>query len=531
MNNKLEIEKSLKELICFLDIINIIGKTDIPIKGLAYDSRQVKPGFIFFAFDGVHTDGHVYIEKAISNGAVAIIHSQNLNQINKDIIYIHVNETRPALAKIASAFYSNPSEKMNVIGVTGTDGKSTTVWFIYQLLEELGKKSGFISTVNIAYSNYKINKNPYRQSTPEAREIQSFLYDLNENDVDCAVIEATSHGLSDKTGRLKNVDFNVAVLTNVTHEHLEFHGSIEQYRHDKANLFRYLGKNKNNSEKLDFNCQSPDYFGVVNMDDPNYLLFSEATDYPVYSYSMNNPEADLYAYDIIKTGDKETPGELRNTGFKTKFKLKYNDEIIESEINIPGLFNIATLMAASLVICKLYKLSLSGIIPLYSKIKGVRGRMEIINEGQSFKAIVDYAHTPKSFEKVFPLVRELTSGKLISVFGSGGERDIKKRPVQGRIASEYSDIVILTDEDPRLEDSMKILEDIAAGCNKLKRNSELFLIPDRVEAIKKAFSIADSKDTVLFLGKGHELSIIYPDGPIPWDEIEVVKNQLSGYIK
>jgi UDP-N-acetylmuramoyl-L-alanyl-D-glutamate--2,6-diaminopimelate ligase len=497
----------LSALIRELKILSKIGSKDPVITGLSYDSRDVEPGHIFFAFDGVHTDGHLYINNALDNGAAAVIHSRKLEEYKDSIVYILVDKTRPALSIIASAFY--PSRELCIIGVTGTDGKSTTVWFIHQLLTFFNKTSGFISTVNIA-SKKNINKNPYRQSTPEAREIHEFLKNLKDSNVEFAVLEATSHGLSEKTARLKNVNFNVGVLTNVTHEHLEFHGSLKQYRNDKANLFRWIGKQSGNYSN----------FGVVNKDDPNWELFKKSCNHPVYTYSMEDTGADLYA-DSIKQEEN---------GCSLRLVLK-NNNLQKEEINvffpIQGLFNVYNLMAAVLTICKLLNNPLVSFTSYIKKIKGVRGRMEVIDEGQPFKVIVDYAHTPKSFEKIFPYIKECAEKRLISVFGSAGERDIEKRAVQGEIASNYSDIVIITDEDPRGEDRMKIIKDIASGCRNMELFKDLFLIPDRRKAIKYALEIAESGDTVLCLGKGHEESIIYEKSSIPWNEIEVTRELLK----
>ncbi len=502
-------QKKLSSLLTNLKIISKKGKTDPVITGLSYNSRDVKPGNIFFAFDGVHTDGHLYIDKVIDKGATAVIHSKELKEYKDNIDYILVKETRPALSIIASAYYGHPSKYLKVIGVTGTDGKSTTVWFIHQLLTFFNKSSGFISTVNIA-SKEEINKNPYRQSTPEAKEIHSFLKGLKDMGVQYAVLEATSHGLSEKTCRLRDIEFNVGILTNVTHEHLEFHGSLEQYRNDKANLFRWIGEK--NTE------QDDSYFGVVNIDDPNWKLFKDSCSYPVYTYSMENPDADIFA-DSVKQ-------EENRSGCSFRLVLNKTEEI-NVLFPIEGLFNVYNLMAAVLTVCKLLDEPLVSFIPKIRKIKGVRGRMEVINEGQPFKVIVDYAHTPNSFNKLFPYIKEHTKKRLISVFGSAGERDIEKRAVQGKIASDYSDIVIIADEDPRGEDRLNILKEIASGCRGLELFKTMFLIPDRRKAIKYALEIAERGDTVLCLGKGHEESIIYKKSSIPWNEIEVVRELLQ----
>jgi UDP-N-acetylmuramoyl-L-alanyl-D-glutamate--2,6-diaminopimelate ligase len=496
------IRKKLSKLIKNLSYIKITGSLDPEITGLSYDSRDAKPGDIFFAFDGVHTDGHLFIDKALDKGAKAVVHSMDLKEYKSNIIYIKVNKTRPALSKLASEFYGNPSLKLKVIGVTGTDGKSTTVWLIHQLLTFFNKASGFISTVSMEAKGKNV-KNPYRQSTPEAREIQEFLGELADSGAEYAVIEATSHGLSKKTSRLADVDFNAAVLTNVTHEHLEFHGTLDQYRKDKANLFSMIRPE-----------QKP-AFGIVNMDDDNWKLFKESCVHPVYTYSMINREANLFTDRI----------NAENKGYS--FRLTYNKtEVYDIYCPLEGDFNICNLMASVLTVKELLGLPLSSFADAVKNIKPVKGRMEIIDEGQSFKVIVDYAHTPKSFEKIFPYIKSRTEGKLISVFGSAGERDTEKRELQGRIASEYSDIIILADEDPRGEDRIKILNDIASGCNSKVLNKDLFLIADRREAIKHAFEMAQRGDTVICLGKGHESSIIYEKASIPWNEIETAKQLL-----
>ena len=477
------------------------------ILDLAYNSRLVKPGALFFAFEGTHTDGHLYIREAVSKGAVGIVHSRDTQPIGPDITYMQVEDTRLALSSASAGCYGDPSRDLTVIGVTGTDGKSTTVWFIQQLLEMLGERSGFISTVNLKIGT-TMGKNPLRQSTPEALEIQKFLAEIRKSKNDFAVLEATSHGLSDKTRRLAHVFFDVGVLTNVTHEHLEFHRSLRQYRSDKANLFRGLGRKGKNRPS----------FGVVNKDDPHHGLFIRANPCPTFDYSMMDSSADLSARDI-RCG-------LRDS----LFTLVMGKERAESRLSIPGSFNIGNLMAAVLTVCRLLSRRLEEAAPLIPRLTGVRGRMEAIDLGQSFHVIVDYAHTPGAFEKLFPLLKPAVTGKLITVFGSAGERDRKKRPAQGRIAGKYSDILVLTDEDPRGEDPLKIIKEIASGCQGREKGRSLFLEPDRRKAIGMALEMAGPGDMVLCLGKGHEESIIYADGPIEWNEAEITRELLRNLL-
>ena len=486
--------KKLSFIIKHQKILEINAGIDPEILDIAYDSRLVRPGSLFAALEGFHTDGHRFIEEARERGAAAILHSKRLPLYHRDTAYARVEDSRRALSSISAAFFDHPSEKLITIGVTGTDGKSTTVWLIHQLLEALGASSGFISTVNFKTDRI-VEKNSLRQSTPEAPHVHRLLKKMADTGKEYAVIEATSHGLSGKTSRLGDVRFAAAVFTNLTHEHLEFHGSLEQYRSDKANLFRALS--------------GPDRVGVVNLDDPNHRFFSEQAGAPVYTYSRKNDLADLYAFDFRP--------DIRGTDFSLHFQGREE----KARLNLPGLYNVENLLAAALTVMRLLKAPLQELSPLFPGLKGVRGRLETIEMGQPFSVIVDYAHTPESFEKLFSLLREYMKGSLIAVFGSAGERDLEKRAKQGRIASRFCDLLVLADEDPRGEDGPAIIREIASGCRGLEEGKDLFLIPDRREAIRFAFSKARKEDAVLLLGKGHEESIIYAGGPVKWDEAGV----------
>lgn len=491
----------LKNLLYGVDIVNQKGLQNPRIKGIAYDSRKVQTEFIFTAIEGFHTDGHRFIPNAIKNGASAVVYSKPflLPGENTDISFIKVKDSRKALSRIAANFYDNPSKKLKIIGVTGTDGKSTTVWMIYQLLEMLKKKSGFISTVNFKTGS-KLEKNTIRQSTPESLEIQSMLAEMAANSNEFAVVESTSHGLSERTARLYDVAYKAGVLTNITHEHLEFHGTIEQYRYDKANLFRKASM-----------------FNVVNADDPNYHYFINASLVPVYTYSIKREDTEIYASDI------------KMNMYSSEFTAHYAGSRADTSLKLPGEFNISNVLASVLTVLKILNLKLSDVTPYIPKIKGLTGRMEEVTIGQPFKVVVDYAHTPESFKLVLPALKRNTKGRLIAVFGSAGERDTGKRALQGKIAAKYCDVIILTDEDPRAEDSENILKDIARGITEEKKHNihNLYLIPDREEAIRKAFTIAGKGDTVVLLGKGHEGSIIYDGYSINWNEKEKAKEILK----
>jgi len=497
------------------------------VTDVAYDSRYVTPGNLYFALPGLHTDGHRYIPQAIKSGAVVIVHQYELDRYEPEVIYLQCADSRFAMSPISAVIFNEPAKELGIIGVTGTEGKSTTVFLIYQLLTLAGKKAGFISTVQYRIGDTE-EWNPEHQTTPEAPTIHRALAAMRDYGMEYAVIESSSHGLSPRTNRLGDVAFDVGVMTNVTHEHLEFHGTWEQYRSDKANLFRVLDQVNHekalkngplNETGLRLPVRIPS-FSVANADDPSCTYFANATERRTYTYSIHGEDADLSIRSLEGT----------DRGNSYDIWVRATGETLHVQDNLPGTFNAANVMAALLVVSGLVGLPVADLVPLVPRLRPVRGRMTVINRGQPFEVIVDYAHTPSSFETVLPPIKkriEGRGGRLISLFGSGGERDREKRPRQGRIAADWSDIVILADEDPRGEDPMALLEEIAAGCPELVRGEALYLIPDRPQAIRKAFSLARPGDVVLLLGKGHENSIIYKDHTIPYDEIGEAEKALA----
>jgi UDP-N-acetylmuramoyl-L-alanyl-D-glutamate--2,6-diaminopimelate ligase len=488
-------EISLADLFSRVPFEETRGDMRIAVRGIAYDSRDVGTGFLFAALDGLHTDGHLFVADAIRRGAAAVLHSRPISGLPAGVTCIRVRDARTALSPVAAAFSRHPSESLRVIGVTGTDGKSSTVWFITQLIGFLGGKAGFLSTVSFKTGD-EVVKNPFRQSTPEAPEIQGMLREMVEKGQDFAVVEATSHGLSARTNRLGDVVFDAAVLTNVTHEHLEFHGSFEQYRSDKANLFRAVSLHPAKA------LRSP-RFTVVNAADPSARYFEDASAVPVRRYG---PGGDLQARSAVE----DVSG--------TAFRMVHGGEEAEARIRIPGPFWVENSLAAVLAAAGMLEVPPLSLAPLLGRLQSVPGRMEYVDRGQPFAVIVDYAHTPGAFDRLFPWMRRHTAGKLTAVFGSAGERDREKRPLQGRLAAAHCDTLVLTDEDPRGEDGLQILEEIAAGCGGKTRGESLFLIPDRREAIRFALSRGARGDAILLLGKGHEGSIIGPGGASAWDE-------------
>jgi UDP-N-acetylmuramoyl-L-alanyl-D-glutamate--2,6-diaminopimelate ligase len=442
---------------------------------------------VFFALRGFHTDGHAFIGEALDRGAAAVIYTAKETRIDPGAVFVRVDDCRRALSAVSAAFYDRPSDGMTVCGITGTDGKSSTAYLLKQLIENSGRRCGLLTTPLIDTGS-GIQKNPQRQSTPEAPHIHRSLAEMRAGGINWAAVETTSHGLSHRTNRVRDVSFHAGILTNVEHEHLEFHGSFSAYRSDKANLFRVLKG-----------------FGVVNADDANAAYFADCCPLPVFSYSIERSDADLYAEDIT--------GGLAGSSFR----LCYRNRSTAASIPLAAAYNISNTLAAALTAARLLDIHPFDLTHHFAALRPLPGRMDPVTGGLPFSVIVDYAHTPGAFAKLFPFIQHYTESRLILVFGSAGERDVEKRPAQGRIAAEYADIIFLTDEDPRGEDSMSIIEDIAAGCCGAMQ-SRLFKIPDRRAAIEKALTAAKAGDTVLLLGKGHEDSIIYRDGPMPWDE-------------
>ena len=565
--------------------------SNVPVTSLCFDSRKVTRGSLFFAWPGVHSDGNVYIKSAIENGATAIVYQGELSPSQKEEcakavikrqleietetgldtvtstsqdeafslkkllvpVFIKVSDSRRAMAPIASAFYDNPSSRMVVIGVTGTEGKSSTVSFIWQLLKQCGQKAGFISTVEYSYGEEAL-PNPEHQTTPESPLIQMHLANMLENGCKYAVVESSSHGLSAKLNRLGCVQFDTAVFMNVTLEHLEFHKNFETYRNDKANLFRMLDSHDHIKVIAGEKVRVPS-IGIVNLEDESAEFFINATKKHVYGFTTNGEAGKLASekgenavslpkipenlrymtgkniasarYGLEFTVDADGESALYPDNFDPVLPRKHVSFSVKSPF--PGAFNAYNLMAAITAVSCVTSLSFEEVASKVSLLKPVKGRMTLIEKGQPFELIVDYAHTPSSFETIFPPLRKRCGGRMFCLFGSGGERDLTKRPLQGAIAARYCDVVFLSDEDPRGEDPETLLRDIAKGAFEegKKEGENLFIVPDRKKAIREVFKMAGKGDIVLLLGKSHENSIIYKDYVMPYDEISEAEKALS----
>ena len=536
------------------EVVSCDGKTAVAqgglgnpeISSLVFDSRHVGQGSLFFALPGTHTTGNLFIPQAIKNGAAAVVFQgdfddRTIESINEALelrktrpVFVRVESARLVMAPISARFYDNPSSRLAVIGVTGTEGKSSTVSFVWQLLRLSGHKAGFISTVQYSLGGEAV-PNPQHQTTPEATIIQRRLYEMAENGCEYAVIETSSHGLSPVLNRSGNVLFDCGIFMNVTLEHLEFHGTFERYRDDKANLFRRLDEHNHEKSILGKNVRVPS-FGIVNLEDPSAPYFINATRQAVSGFAAEGravslPESPgsirvLTARNIVSSRERLS---FDMTAPRSTGKDAASTEVFHVRAGLPGAFNAYNLMAAMEAVSRMTGTDIGEIVPLVEKVLPVKGRMTVIDKGQPFELIVDYAHTPSSFETIFPPLRRRCPGKMIALFGSGGERDLKKRPLQGAIAARYCDVVILTDEDPRGEDRMELLRMIAAGAQKEGKilDKDLFITPDRPAAIRQALRIAGKDDIVLLLGKAHENSIIYKERTMPYDEISEAEKALS----
>lgn len=538
----------LHELLAGLPGAQATGPTDIAIDSLAYDSRAAQPGGLFVAISGFHTDGHAFIGQALARGARAVVGERDPADLAlpPGVAYVRVGNARAALAPIAAAFYGYPGARMRVVGITGTDGKTTTTFLTSAVLEAGGHTTGMIGTVDFKIAGRQW-ANDTRQSTPEAPEIQAMLRDMAAAGCDYAVLESTSHALSARWNRLGGALFDVAVLTNVTHEHLDFHGTVEQYRRDKARLFEMLGDDQGQRTKdqapplLDSSATASDgaealildsssfvrrpdkrrKVAIVNADDPNHQMFLDAAPPGAQrlTYGIANA-ADVRAYDVAAS----------QHGLRFRVATPWGER--ELRLKLTGDFNVANALAA-LAVGLAEGVPLEAAARALEAIPGVRGRMERVEQGQPFTVLVDYAHTPGAFEKLMGIVRPLTGGQLIAVFGSAGERDREKRAIQGRVAARFCDFVVLADEDPRLEDRDAIIGEIAEGLEAAvaegaaRPGLAYARIPDRPAAIAAAFARARPGDIVLLLGKGHEACIIYGEQKVPWDEPAAARAALA----
>ncbi|MDQ3128857.1 MAG: UDP-N-acetylmuramoyl-L-alanyl-D-glutamate--2,6-diaminopimelate ligase, partial [Chloroflexota bacterium] len=472
------------------------------------DSRAADRGTLFVAIPGLHVDGHEFVARAAAAGAAAAIVERPLPDVA--LPQLVVDRASAALADAAAWWSGDPSHELGIVGITGTDGKTTTSFLAAAALEAAGMSSGLIGTVATQIGTVR-EANPEHTTTPGAPLLQRTLRAMSSAGNVVAVVETTSHGLA--ADRVRGIAYDVAILTNLTHEHLEFHGTWEAYRDAKLSLFERLAAGRTNPVKELGGRRWPKA-AIVNADDPNAGAFvgvAQEAGARIVTYGTD-PAADVRATHV------------EEDAHRLRIEYQAPSGAATVDLRLAGRFNVHNALAV-VALGEVLGLDPAAVRAGLERLNGVPGRMERLEAGQPFGVVIDYAHSPASLGKVLGLLAPLAAargGGVIAVFGSAGERDTDKRPMMGRIAAENARIVVVTDEDPRGEDSLAILDDIARGAEDggKHRERDLFLIADRAAAIAAAFELARPGDIVLLAGKGHEQSIIGPDGPIAYDERE-----------
>ena len=480
----------LSTLVHHLDSMGTCNICDVEITGITNDSRKVRPGYLYVAIKGYKTDGHNFIKKSLECGARAIV-SEDRFSLNTKIPQIIVRNTRKALSSLSCCFYHNPSQKINVVGVTGTNGKTTTTFLTKSIIEKAGYEVGLIGTIN-----YQIGKKiiPAQETTPESVELQRLIAEMVAAKMKFAVMEVSSH--SAVQHRIENINFKTAVFTNITTEHMDYHKTISNYLNAKVELFKNLAK---------------DSFAVLNADDEFSKYFADRTSAKILWYGIKN-NADIKA-EIC-----------RESTSNIMIKLNYTGREIDMKIPFMGLHNVYNALASVASAISL-GVELDVIKSGIETAPAVPGRLENVPCNRGFKVVVDYAHTPHALETVLDALKNLVKGRVLLVFGCGGDRDKEKRPEMGRIAGQQSDIFWLTNDNPRSEDPINIIDDIKVG---IKSGRSFYIQTNRHKAIEEALSEAKDNDLVLIAGKGHEKYQIIKDTIIPFDDREVVKKILSG---
>ena len=492
-----------------------ILRLDPAVSAVTADSRNVKQGSLFVAMSGGSSDGHRYIPAAIERGASAVVGEQYLDGLS--VPYIRVENSRRALASLAAAFYDFPARKLVMIGVTGTDGKTTTSNILYQIMLAAGLKTGMISTVNAVIGSEVLDTG-FHVTTPDAPDVQFYLKKMVDSGLTHVILETTSHGWAQY--RVDACEFDIGVVTNITHEHLDYHGSYENYRAAKARLFSGLAETL---PKPHGNIR----LSVLNRDDSSYPFLKGLVATPSVSYGLSS-EADYFAQNIVQ--------HARGLAF-----LLVGAGGLQMEISarLFGLFNVSNILAAASAAIAGLGLSPASVAQGIANLPGVPGRMEQIDLGQSFTAIVDFAHTPNALKVSLETAREMllsvarqerrTPGRLIAVFGSAGLRDKEKRRMMAEVSARLADVTILTAEDPRTESLDAILEEMARGAvgEGGVEGLSFWRIADRADAIRSALKMAHPGDIVMACGKGHEQSMCFGVTEYLWDDRTAMRAALA----
>ena len=491
--------KRLTELAALLPNARLLGD-DAEITSIERDSRCVREGALFACIAGAHVDAHSFIPNVARAGARAILTERENVDVPAGLSVLHVPNIQEALDVITPYFYDYPARSMRVIGITGTNGKTTTSYLLRAILRHAGKRVGLVGTIQVMMEDEVF---PTANTTPDVIVMQQLLAEMRTRGMDVVVMEVSSHALDQ--GRVAGVEFDTAVFTNLTQDHLDYHKTMENYARAKARLFDLVSEQGAKSGKT----------AVLNADDGAYATMCAHTRCPIISYGVEQP-ADLAARDV----------HLAQDGMELTL-VHEGAPLGHLHIGITGLFNVSNVLAATGAALA-EKISAEDIVSALRAFTGVPGRFELVRAGQDFSVIVDYAHTPDGMENVLRTARAVTAGRIIAVFGCGGDRDRTKRPIMGRMAAELADVVVLTSDNPRTENPAAILDEVETGVLPVIGTKPYEKLVDRRIAIFHAVQTAQKGDTVVILGKGHETYQILKDKTIHFDDRETAREAIGG---
>lgn len=484
----------ISRLIDELQTEYIIGELNSEISKIVSDSRKIETGSLFVCINGSSFNGHRYIEEAISCGAKAIVVEEDADYSEYNATIIKVKNTKIALSHISNIFYNKPSTKVNLVGITGTNGKTSISFLVSQMLQEFEKTVGVIGTIGMQLNGQSLDLEKSTPTTPDSLELQMILNDMVEKGASDVVMEVTSIALDQL--RVQDCQFKVGVFTNLTEDHLDYHKTMEKYKLAKGKLFTMCN------------------VGIFNIDDPvgrDYAeVMSSKTGTKIVTYALERP-AMLRAINLNPTPQG------------TSFDLLFNSKVYNVNINLPGKFNVYNILAAIGTAIEL-GVPIDSIIKSLRKIAGAKGRFESLVSTKGYSVVVDYAHTPDALEKVLVTAKEFNPNNVITVFGCGGDRDKMKRAIMGKVSGSHSDLTIITSDNPRSEEPLKIIEDIQKGIE--ETGGKYQIIEDRKEAIMKGIQFASRGDIVIIAGKGHETYQVFKDRTIHFDDLAIVKEHM-----
>lgn len=487
----MKLEKLLNEL-KIIEIRN--NQPDCDIKKICYNSREAVPGSLFVAIPGYVTDGHQYIGKAISQGAAAVVHQDDLSDYQAEVVYIKVADSRYGLGILGSCFYGKPSESMLVTGITGTNGKTSLTYMLKHIFETEGQKCGLIGTIHNLIGDQVVDNRG--RTTPESLEVQEIIKEMKERGCSHLFMEVSSHGLA--LNRVNGVDFDYGIFTNLTQDHLDYHKTFENYFDAKAKLFFQVKK-----------------ASIVNGDDPwgRRLcdILSEKSSVPVITYGLKAGR-DYWAKDLV-FGARGT-----------EFTLVTAEREERLFLNIPGEFMVYNAIAA-IIAALTERVPMAVIREALTTMPGVEGRMEILEVEAPFDVVIDYAHSPDSLEKLLQSVRKIFTGRIILVFGCNGDRDKEKRPIMGRIAGEYADLVVVTSDNPASENPLDIINAVAAGVR--EKTDQVVTVELRQEGIYYGATLCRPGDVLVLAGKGHEKQEIMKDETLYYNEWDTAREAVA----